>query len=215
MVKFIIVRHGYSAGNKEKRFSGQLDSPLDQIGLIQAQCVSEYIFKAFSPDAIYSSDSSRAYQTIKPLADKLGMTITTCKELREIDVGDWQGILVADIERLYPEKLNAYRTSPGLFRFDGGESYRDMMERGRLSLERIAQQNEGKTVVVATHGGIIRTLLALWNGIPIERISEVPIVPNASVTIVTYDNGKVTQLEVGYTDHLDDITEEEVAKTMH
>ena len=211
MVKFIIVRHGHSMGNKCRRFTGQMDSPLNTVGIAQAECVAKYISENFNPDAIYSSDLSRAYNSVKPLADKLGLDIIKCKELREIDVGKWGGILAEDIQKLYPEKLQMYRTTPGLFRFDGGESHEELMERGKLAFESIARQNEGKTVVVGTHGELIRTLHALWNNIPLERLQDISIVPNGSVTVVTYDNGNVCQLVTGYTDHLTEVTYETVS----
>ena len=90
MIKFIIVRHGFSCGNKEKRFSGQLDVSLDEIGYSQAKSIAEYVLSNFSVDRIYSSDLSRAYDTVKPVADALGQDVVKCRELREVDVGLWR-----------------------------------------------------------------------------------------------------------------------------
>ena len=211
MVKFIIIRHGYSLGNKEKRFSGQLDVPLDAVGISQANSTAAYILSHYQVDRIYASDLSRAYDTAKPIAQALGMDITKCKELREVDVGDWQGLLIEDAARKYPESFALYKENPGLSRFDGGESYVDVMQRGSRAFRRIAAENDGKTVIVATHGGVIRTLRAAWSNTPLEKIKEIPHVPNGSVTVVLYENGHAQFEQIGYNGHLaDPITEEGV-----
>ena len=69
MVKFIIVRHGYSVFNKERRFTGHVDAPLDERGIEQAKRNAEYVIANYKIDCIYSSDLSRAYHTVKPIAD--------------------------------------------------------------------------------------------------------------------------------------------------
>jgi probable phosphoglycerate mutase len=154
----------------------------------------------------------RAYETVKPIAEALELPIHKCKELREVDVGYWQGMLIEDVKNKFPESFELYRQNPGLSKFDGGESYADVMVRGKRAFEKIAQENEGKTVVVGTHGGVIRTLRASWNNIPAEKIKDIPHVPNASVTIVEYDNGTVNWIQIGYSEHLTDKTTEEGIK---
>ncbi len=212
MVNFIIVRHGYSIGNKEKRFSGQMDVPLDNIGYSQANSTAKYILDNFKVDSVYASDLSRAYETVKPISDKLNLPLHKCKELREVDVGLWQGKLIEDVKREFPESFEFYRENPGISKFDGGESYVDVMIRGKNAFEKIANDNDGKTVVVGTHGGVIRTLRAAWNHIPAEKIKDIPHVPNGSVTVVEYNNGNIKWLQIGYSDHLADKTTEEGVK---
>ena len=212
LVTFLLVRHGFSKGNKEKRFSGQMNLPLDDAGLAQAESVSKYISENFKVDSIYSSDLSRAYDTVLPLANKLNIAIQKDKNLREVDVGLWQGKLIDEVKKEFPETFEKYRVNPGLSRFDGGESYLDAMERGIKTIQKIAKENDGKTIVIATHGGIIRTLRAAWTNTTPENIKDIPHVPNASVTIAEYDNGNVTLKLVGHTDHLEDKTTEEGVK---
>ena len=209
MVTFIIIRHGYSVGNKEKRFSGQMDISLDDIGFSQAKSIAEYIVKNFKIDSIYSSDLCRAYETVKPIADALELPVHKCKSLREVNVGIWLGKLIEDVKKEFPESFELYRQNPGISKFDGGESYADVMMRSKLAFEKIAEENEGKTVLVGTHGGVIRTLRAAWDKIPLEKIKDIPHVPNASVTVAQYDKGNIKWIQIGYCDHLvDKITEE-------
>lgn len=212
MVTFLIVRHGYSMGNKEKRFSGQMDVALDEIGLRQARSIAEYVLANFCVDAIYASDLQRAVDTVKPVADALKLPVITRKNLREVDVGDWQGKLITDVEKQYPESFALYKENPGLSRFDGGESYAQLQQRVVQAFEKIAADNDGKTVLVGTHGGVIRTLRAAWTGTPLDKIKEIPHVPNASVTVAIYESGRFALKDVGYCDYLSDKTTEEGVK---
>lgn len=211
MVRFVIVRHGYSQGNKENRFSGQMDVPLDDVGRKQAKCTAEFILNHYRVDNIYSSDLRRAYDTVKPIADTLGLEVIQSKDLREVDVGTWQGRLIEEIKREYPESFERYRKYPGLSNFGDGESYADVQHRALRFLSRTAMENDGKTVVIGTHGGVIRTLRAAWTSVKLEEVKRIPHVPNGSVTVVDYDYKTWNIIEVGYTDHLTDkITEEGV-----
>jgi broad specificity phosphatase PhoE len=201
MVKLIIVRHGNSIGNFKRIFIGQTDWGLSEIGEEQVRRLTEYL-KDFHIDKIYSSDLCRAHDTVKPLADALSLPIHKMKALREVDVGLWEGVLREDVARLYPESYDAYINKPGLARFDGGESFAEMLERALLAVQEIVEKNEGKTVVIATHGGVIRALRTVWEGIPLERMAEICHVPNASVTVVRYEREVATLIQTGYCDYL-------------
>lgn len=207
MVTFIIVRHGFSRGNKENRFSGQMDVPLDETGILQARATAEYILANFKVDSVYASDLSRAVDTVKPIAEALGLPVHTCKELREVDVGNWQDRSNEEIAQLYPESLTVYRKTPGLAQFDGGESFAEAQQRSLEAIHRIAAENDGKTVVVGTHGGIVRALQVAWMGMSMAQMHEVPYVPNCAVTEVNYEKGKAEIVISGYADHLTEKTE--------
>jgi len=208
MVTFLIIRHGFSQGNKEKRFTGQLDVPLDEAGISQAKSVARYISENYRVDRIYASDLSRAYNTVKPLADTLGLPVIPHKGLREVHEGIWQGLRVQDIEAQYAEYFSLYKTNRGKYPIEGGESYQQVMDRAILTMDEIARENEGKTVVVGSHGGWIRCLCGAWLSVPVERIDEVSLTANGSLTVVNYENGKAKFVQIGSTDHLTDtITE--------
>ena len=208
MTELLFVRHGYSEGNKDHRFSGQMDFPLDDAGRLQALEVAAYLRRAYRIDAIYASDLRRAYDTVRPLAEALSLPVHTVKALREIDVGLWEGVLREDVERQYPESYDLYKRKPGLLRFDGGESFSEMRARALDAVREIVKKHEGSTVVIATHGGVIRALRTLWERIPLDRMEEIPHVPNASVTLVRYDAEDGVLIHAGCCDHLSEkITE--------
>ncbi len=210
MTELIFVRHGYSEGNKDHRFSGQRDFPLDGAGRRQALEVAEHLRRAFSVDAIYASDLCRACDTVRPLAEALSLPIRTMAALREVDVGLWEGVLREDVERQYPETYGLYMGKPGLVRFDGGESFAEVRARAFDAVREIVAEHEGGTVVVATHGGVIRALRTLWQEIPLERMEEIPHVPNASVTVVRYEGEVATLIVAGSCDHLSETVTEKL-----
>ena len=209
MVRFIVVRHGFSQGNKEKLFTGQLDVPLDEAGISQAQSIAAHLLKNYQIDSIYSSDLCRAVDTVKPLAEALALPIHTSTLLRETNEGYWQGMRVVDIKATYPEDFAAYKADIGHFHFKDGECYTDVMLRGKRILQEIAAENEGKTVVIATHGGFIRAMSMDWLQISLDRFGQIPLVPNGSVSVVEYHPDHISVPTLGYTGHLaNPVTEE-------
>ena len=101
MTKILIVRHGNSLSNIAKTFTGHIDSPLSETGKMQAEKASEFIFQNYKVDKIYSSDLSRAIDTVKPLANKLNLAITLEEGLREIYGGNWEGVELSRLEELF------------------------------------------------------------------------------------------------------------------
>ncbi len=211
MTKIILIRHGYSLGNKEKKFTGQLDLPLDAVGFVQADSIRDYILKEYKVDKIFSSDLQRAYDTVKPLADALQLDVVTSKALREFDVGLWSGVAIEEVKNKFPAEFEVYKNTPGMFRFPNGENYEEIQKRAVEFITDIAEENKEKTIVVGTHGGVIRVLRALWTDTPLSEIQKIAHVSNASVTIAEYENGKFSLKEVGITDHLSEkVSEEEI-----
>lgn len=201
MTKLLIIRHGYSEYNHLKKFTGHMDIPLTALGLEQAKCTAEYVLKTYSIDAVYSSDLCRAIETAAPVAKALGLPVIPEKRLRELDVGEWTDKYIADVVREYPEAYAAYKQGG---RPTGGESLTELQTRALAIVEEIAKNHDGQTVFIATHGGFLRTLLCAWLNVPIENISELPVVSNNSVTEIDYENGNFTVVARGVDDFLAD-----------
>lgn len=208
MTKFIILRHGYSIYNKAKKYTGQSDIPLDETGVIQAEAAGKYIAENYKIDKIYSSDLERAVNTAKPAADLLGLGIETRADLRELNVGKWQDMEFSLIKEKYPEEFSKHKENPYINRCGiDGENYTELMERAVSAFTEMAEKNEGKCVLVATHGGLIKVLMCFWQNIDNSRIGEIKVVNNASVTEVIYDNGKAEFLKIGYDNYLTNKTD--------
>ncbi len=197
MVKFLIIRHGFSKTNAARIFAGDTDAPLTEQGILQGKLACEYVFANFKVDAIYSSDLSRAVYTVKPLSDLTGIPVIKKKSLREMHCGVWENVSIETLAKEYGEQFKRWGEVDDTATPENGESWSFVAERIYRAFLDIAKENEGKTVVVATHGVAIRTLRGKYSNIPMNEWKEkIPYAPNASVTVVEYDNGKFTEKAV-------------------
>ncbi len=202
MTTILLIRHGESVTNKKRRYTGQGDVPLTELGEAQAEGLVEYIEKHFFVDAVYSSDLIRAVCTIKPFCDKYGFEIKKDKRLRELDVGVWSGKTFEEVGELYAEDHTKWRADPVKNRCTDGESYRDLQNRAIPALLDIAEQNPGKTVAVATHGGLIRTVICKAIGMPLERMADITLCENTSVTVIGCEGGEISLIKATDDSHV-------------
>jgi alpha-ribazole phosphatase len=154
----LLVRHGETTSNRERRFQGQLDVPLNDTGREQARALAERV-RDEHVAALYSSPLVRASETAEIVGAAIGLEPRLDDRLKEIDVGDWQERLKPDIERDEPEAWAAFQAAGEDFRFPGGESLREQQERVIAALVDITQRRELPALVVC-HRGVIRCALA-------------------------------------------------------
>ena len=183
----IFVRHGESVGNKIDSFNGSIDHPLSSRGRAQAECTAKFLDR-YKIDKIYSSDLSRAYETASFTAKRRDMEIIPSKSLREIDGGNFEGVEYRLLEEKYPVEYGAWKNDMGNCRCPGGESVRELLARVSAEVLKIAKDNIGKTVLIATHATPIRVMSTVWAKRDITKVREFPWVKNASVTVVNYDD---------------------------
>lgn len=199
MTKILLVRHGYSEYNHVKKFTGHLDIPLTPLGVKQAEVTAKYLLETYTIDAIYSSDLSRAVNTAKPVANALNLPIATDKRLRELNLGDWTDMYIADVKEKYPVEYEAHRKGA---RCLGGESLDELKDRALAAVYEIARMNEGKTVLITAHGGTIRAILRGLQNLSEAEAEKVPIVSNNSVTEIHYQEGAFQVVKISYDEHL-------------
>ena len=154
----VLARHGETAENKERRFQGQKDVPLNDTGREQARRLAE-LAQDEGFVAIYSSPLVRASETARIVGEALGVEVRTDDRLKEVDVGDWQDRLKDEIARDDPEGWAAFRAAGDDWRFPGGESLREQQDRVIDALVAITQARELPALVVC-HRGVIRCALA-------------------------------------------------------
>jgi broad specificity phosphatase PhoE len=151
----LLVRHGETDWNRERRWQGHADRPLNQTGREQAQALAEQVAHD-PPAAIYSSDLLRARETAEIVAARVGVAVVLDARLREVDVGEWSGLTMAEIEHSYPD--GARRRVEGGTGWEQGETYEATGARILGALREIASRHDGRVLVV-THGGAMR---AVW-----------------------------------------------------
>ena len=212
MTHLIITRHGYSEYNKTRMYTGQVDVALTELGLRQAAKTAEYVAENYKIDAIYSSDLKRAMSTAIPLSERLGIPVIKEPLIKEIYGGLWENKLMPEIDEKYHDDYQVYKTTIGLARCTGGESLAELQARALEGMRRIAEANDGKTVFVATHGGVLLALISDWMGLPLEKMHETPPATNSSITEVTYENGEFKIEKYSFDDHLGEL---KVENDMH
>ena len=203
MTRLLFIRHGQSEFNLTRRFAGNSDAALTELGLRQAAATADYIASAYAVDAVYASDLQRAFCTGKAVADRLGLPVRPHKGLREIFAGEWEGQHFDHLEAAYPETFaGLWRKDIGNSVCDGGESVAQLMQRILATVREIAEANPGKTVVLATHATPIRCMECFCQGNDLSRMKDIPWVTNASVTEIHYENGVFTEIISSYSQHL-------------
>ena len=202
MTKLILIRHGESLGNKQNIFLGHEDMDLSPKGYKQAELAAEAL-KNIHIDVIYSSDLQRAYHTALPTAETHRLDVIRDSHLREINAGDWGGMGYEELK--YKADYKLWLSDVGQAHCTGGESVAELWERIHSCVREIAEENDGKTVLIATHATPIRTLVTGWSGKTIDDMKDVPWVGNASLTYADYADGKFTLTKVNDVAHLKDL----------
>ena len=205
MTTVLMVRHGESEANRNNVFAGSFDADLQDRGVEQAGKTAEFIAKNYKVDKIYASDLKRAFKTGKAVADLLSMDIVPDCRLREISAGKWEGMKFDDIAREYPEEYIVWRTDLGNARCPEGESTRELGERILAALTEIAEQNDGNTVVIATHATPVRAMQSHCTYGDFGRMKDVKWVSNASVSEFFFENGKFTCGKISQDEHLSEL----------
>lgn len=202
LTKLIIVRHCQALGNLERFFQGKIDSDITPLGQEQIEKTSEFL-KNEKIDIIYTSTKKRAQLSAEGINKYHNIPIIIDERLCEIDAGNWEGLHLTDIERIYPEQFYNWKNAPEKFQAPNGESMSDVYNRVKDSLNDIIKNNIGKTVCIVSHGCAIKNMICYLHGKSVDDVGNFPIGTNMSINIIkTYDNIKTDFLLENYTEHL-------------
>jgi len=203
----LLIRHGQSKGNAERRFGGHTATPLSARGRRQAELTAR-VLKSESLTAIYSSDLARAMETARPLANLTGLTVKGTSAFRERSVGVMEGLTFEDAAQQHPEQYAALLRREFEHVLTGGESYRQLLDRARQKLDEIIFEHHGGKIVVFSHTGTICILaLHLMGALDAPELKPVWI-SSANCGITRFElrsDGFVKVLCVNDTRHLTDL----------
>jgi len=182
-----LARHGETDWNRENRFQGHADPPLNETGRAEAAELAA----ALAPEplaAVYSSPLQRAFETARIVAAPHGLEALPVDALREVDVGAWQGLTRAEIKERFPEQFARWLDyGQG---WEDGESYEEMGRRVIAALVELAAAHESERILAVSHGGPVRAAYALADGIThTEARRRGPVVANAFVAEFTVEDG--------------------------
>ena len=205
--KLIIIRHGESASNVKNIIAGHMNVPLTDLGLEQAEQTAAHLAPE-QIDAVYSSDLKRAFDTALPNAERRGLPVVADPALREIQCGRWEGQSKEFLEANDTEAYAVgFRHHYFGFTMPGGESEADCRARILGALTRIARQNEGKTVLIVSHGAAIRSFFAAISGLENEEANKrIDYPSNASYSVAQFDGERFIAIEYSHDSHLTNVT---------
>jgi len=180
MATLILIRHGQSLGNAERRFTFGPDEPLTEQGREQARAVCALLCARYRPVALYASPFLRALETARLIGERLGLSPVAVDELREQFFGALHGQPYESFAPL-AEAASATRWER---RPPGGETLLEVARRAGPALDAIARRHAGEAVVVVSHGGVMAALRGHAAG---DLVSEPTVPANAAAWILTHD----------------------------
>ncbi len=153
-MRLLLVRHGLTENNIKRQMTGQSDVPLSEVGRRQARAVGKYLARE-KLDVIFSSDLQRARDTAREIARYHNLPVLEDPDLREIGMGEWEGLTVEEIQARDLEAWKYVRRDPARHAPPGGENFFQLQERAARALRRCQEKYPGRTVLWTTHGGLI------------------------------------------------------------
>jgi probable phosphoglycerate mutase len=177
--RIVAIRHGETAWNAESRLQGQLDIPLNPLGLRQAAALADAL-RHEGLQAVIASDLGRAWCTAQALAGPLGLPLRAESGLRERRFGMLEGQTYQQIDTHWPDLARRWRVRDPDFTPDGGESLRDFNARCLAAVARLAAAHAGATIALVSHGGVLDCLYRAATRIPLD-LPRTWVLGNASI----------------------------------
>ncbi|WP_296945957.1 histidine phosphatase family protein [uncultured Massilia sp.] len=202
----LLIRHGETAWNAERRLQGHLDIPLNPEGERQAALLAGAL-AAQTVDAVVSSDLMRARQTAQALAAARGLVVQQDEALRERGYGGFEGLLYSEIEQRFPAEFAAWQARDVDARLSEGrnraETFRAFFARATGAILRLAAAHPGRTLALVAHGGVLECAYRLARGLPLETPRDFKVY-NASINRFRYhpSSGLLELCSWGEVEHL-------------
>jgi alpha-ribazole phosphatase len=193
MSKLLLVRHGQTESGGVLRYWGQSDVKLSDVGLRQAERLSNRLAEE-KIDAIYTSYLRRAWATTEIITARHQLDIVNCSELNEVNFGKIEGLTFDEISQLYPEVAKLWVSHSFYLEFPDGENFDQFNSRVSKFLSRLDKHNTEETVLIVAHAGPLRILLCHLLGLELKHWRQFRL-DLASLSIVeTYSQGAILNL---------------------
>jgi len=188
MTLLYLLRHGAIDWPEADCFIGQTDAPLSSEGRLQANALRNEL-QNVEFAAVWASDLVRATETAGIIFAGRAAGVRTCRELREIKLGEWDGLPRDRVRQSHPDLWRARGEDLAGFRPPGGESFRDVQQRVVPQIARITEETQG-TACIVTHAGVIRMLICHVLQMPLTNLFRIRL-DYGSVSIISYSPERV------------------------
>lgn len=186
MLTLFLTRHATTKANEHKVFSGFGEAMISHQGEKEIKALTKG-FEKFHIDAIYSSPSARAVQTIEGIAKKKNKEVQVLEALREIHFGDFEGLSFKEMNIKYPEELSKMINLGPHYCYPNGESLVSSYKRTAVKMAEIKKKHEGEKILICAHAGTIRNILS-YAVCGSHELHWHFKIENASLTVVTIEN---------------------------
>jgi probable phosphoglycerate mutase len=193
VTELILARHGETDWNRENRFQGHADPPLNALGRRQSAELAEAL-AGETIARVYTSPLRRAAETAEIVARRLAVELETLEPLREIDVGAWSGLTRDEVAANFPASYARWldRAPHG---FEDGETYDQLAARVIPAIRSLADRHASETLLVITHGGPSRVVQAHAAGIDYaEARRRETGLANCAMCRFAVENGDIRRL---------------------
>lgn len=193
MVKIYLIRHAEAMGNVLEFFQGRIDAKISPKGQRQLECLAER-FRDIPLDALYSSPLIRTRRTADAVNRYHGLPITINSQIIELDGGKWEGEKWAELPVKFPEEYRLWTDKLNEFAAPCGESTAEVYDRMKTAMDRIASENNGKTIAVVSHGMAIKAYLNYADGREWKNYADPGWADNTSVSLIEYDDSLIPHI---------------------
>jgi probable phosphoglycerate mutase len=180
----LILRHGETVFNAERRFQGHSDSPLSETGRNQVAALGRRMAK-LEFDTLISSDLGRTQETASIIVGFTGHSVKLDSRIRERNYGVFEGLTVPEIKERHSKVFDQFNEDDPDFIIPEGESHRQHYQRNVEFFEESLSGKFGPKVAVVAHGGVLDSIFRYVSSLPLEQ-PRCYITTNASLTIVSY-----------------------------
>jgi probable phosphoglycerate mutase len=212
--EILLIRHGETAWNAERRLQGFLDIGLNEQGRQQAAALA-LALRDEAIDAVFASDLQRARHTAEAIATPRGMAVTTDANLRERCFGAFEGLRYDEIVDHFPAAWAQWQAREIDARYPAGEqaaeTLREFSARAVAAVSAIAGRHPGQKIAIVTHGGVLDCLYRAARGVDLQQARDFDIM-NTGVNRFGWADGALHVVSWGDVRHLDPAALDEIGQ---
>lgn len=203
MTRIYLIASAESEGTLYHIAEGCYDSNLTDRGWRQVKALEKY-FSNMQIDGVYTSYLYRACATASAVCRPRGLAAVRREALREICLGEWEGRNWGNLACDEPRQVSYFKAALDKWQVEDAETPEQVQDRMLDAIRQIAAESDGKTVAVVSHDLAVRILLAGLQGVPLEKLGELPAEETAAISVIEAENGVLRVASRGETGHLRD-----------
>lgn len=201
-MRLLLVRHGHVEGIRPARFRGRAELLLTALGCQEAEVTARRISGQWQPAAFYCSPLGRCVATATLLGAPFDLKPEPSEAFNDLDYGEWTGKTHLEVRAADPVAFERWWSAPDTVEFPGGESLQDLADRTVDGLHGLLVRHPDDTVVVVSHGSVLRVLLLHLLHLPLSAYWGLSMSP-CGLTEATIERAGVQIIRVNETAHLE------------